>query len=246
MKLERSPHKKITLFVSDIHLSESRDDIVAAFLRFLDEIVIEADSLYILGDLFDFWAGDDIETPLTVTVAQHLRTLQERGVELYFQHGNRDFALGNHYAKRAGITLIPPEYRLPGAPEIILLHGDELCTDDLQYQKYKRWIRHPIILTLLRRLPKRYRLKLAENIRQKSQQREDRAIIDVNEDYVRNYFLEHKVSTLIHGHTHRPNTHQYDEQGQLYRRYVLSDWDRVGDYLRLEAGEITRHHLPIV
>lgn len=237
--------QKRLLFTSDIHLSESRDDIVTAFFAFLENEAIKADALYILGDLFDFWAGDDIETPLTEAVANHFKALDRAGVKLYFQHGNRDFALGETYAKRAAIKVIPPLYRLPENPEIMLLHGDELCIDDHSYQKYKRWIRNPFVLGFLRKLPKRYRLQLAENIRLKSQNRKDREIIDVNETYVEEFMLKESVRILIHGHTHRPDIHQYCGKERILKRIVLSDWDKSGDYLELQNGKIRRYLVPI-
>ncbi len=269
----QSAHHPISLFISDIHLSESRNDIVTAFLQFVTEIAPKADRLYILGDLFDFWAGDDIETALTETVAEHLSALAELGVEIFFLPGNRDFALGKRYAKRAHFQILPTEYRLivekgdeakvenhfnnidkaiDDSKEstnclaidspILLIHGDELCTDDIAYQRYKRWIRQPMILGLLRRLPKTYRLRLAEKIRQKSRALPHKAIIDVNEAFTEHYFTQKAVSTIIHGHTHRAGIHRY-HKGKV--RVVLSDWDQTGDYLVLENNQLCRHQFRI-
>lgn len=270
-------HHPISLFTSDIHLSESRNDIVTAFLQFVTEIAPKADRLYILGDLFDFWAGDDIATPLTEKVATHLSKLAKSGVEIFFLPGNRDFALGKRYAQQAHFQILPAEYRLIVEKDseekslnslknvsddidkdiddsresadcleidspILLIHGDELCTDDLAYQRYKRWIRQPMILGLLRRLPKTYRLRLADKIRQKSRDLPNKAIIDVNEDFTERFFAQKSVSTIIHGHTHRAGIHRY-RNGQI--RVVLSDWDRTGDYLVLEKGRLCRHTFKI-
>ena len=266
-------HHPISLFISDIHLSESRNDIVTAFLQFVIEVAPKADRLYILGDLFDFWAGDDIATPLTEKVAVHLSKLAKSGVEIFFLPGNRDFALGKRYAQQAHFQILPTEYRLivendseekilnhlndlnndiDGSKEranclaiqspILLIHGDELCTDDIAYQRYKRWIRQPMILGLLRRLPRAYRLRLADKIRQKSRDLPNKAIIDVNEDFTEHFFAKKSVSTIIHGHTHRAGIHRY-RNGQV--RVVLSDWDRTGDYLVLEKGRLCRHTFKI-
>ncbi len=266
-------HNPVSLFIGDIHLSESRNDIVTAFLQFVTEIAPKADRLYILGDLFDFWAGDDIATPLTEKVAAHLSKLAKSGVEIFFLPGNRDFALGQQYAKQAHFQILPTEYRLIVEKDsevkslnylndisddidkdiddsresadylvidspILLIHGDELCTDDIAYQRYKRWIRQPIILGLLRRLPRSYRLRLADKIRQKSRELPYKAIIDVNEDFTKRFFEQKSVSTIIHGHTHRANTHHYPN-GKI--RIVLSDWDQTGDYLRLEKDQLCRY-----
>lgn len=262
------------LFVSDIHLCESRRAISSAFFAFLDQINaspegISSDSistssakeisgevaqsktiditsgvtkLYILGDLFNFWAGDDIESPIAAEFREHARALADRGVELYFQPGNRDFAIGKQFAKTCQMTIIPPFYRLPEAPDLMLLHGDELCTDDVEYQRYKRWIRNPITLFILRRTPRSYRLNLANKIRQTSKNRADKAIIDVSQETVNRVFKRYGLTEMIHGHTHRPNTHRE----RFGTRYVLSDWDKTGDYLvRTDSGEISRIGVPI-
>ncbi|GGZ99195.1 UDP-2,3-diacylglucosamine hydrolase [Ignatzschineria ureiclastica] len=273
----QSAHHPISLFISDIHLSESRNDIVTAFLQFVTEVAPKADRLYILGDLFDFWAGDDIATPLTEKVAVYLSKLAKSGVEIFFLPGNRDFALGKRYAQQAHFQILPTEYRLIVEKDseakslnylndisddidkniddsresadcldidspILLIHGDELCIDDLAYQRYKRWIRQPMILGLLRRLPRTYRLRLADKIRQKSRDLPNKAIIDVNEDFTERFFAQKSVSTIIHGHTHRAGIHRY-RKGQI--RVVLSDWDRTGDYLVLEKGRLCRHTFKI-
>ena len=231
----------ISLFISDIHLCESRNDLVTAFFYFIDRIAPEADQLYILGDLFDFWAGDDIETPLTVAVAMHLSALATRGTKIIFIPGNRDFALGRRYAKSAKMEIAPSEVILK-REGLLLLHGDELCIDDQAYQRYKRWIRNPLILMLLRHLPKRYRLQLAAKIKNKSEQSTVRKIMDVNDHYTAQYFYKRGVTQMIHGHTHRPAMHHH---GNDRYRYVLSDWDITGDYLKLECGKITRHQFNI-
>lgn len=227
----------VSLFISDIHLSESRSDIATAFFAFIDNIAPTADTLYILGDLFDFWAGDDIETPLTEKVAYHLTALSKKGTTIIFIPGNRDFALGKAYAKKASMQLVGDSLKIH-QNHILLIHGDELCIDDIEYQRYKKWIRHPLVLAMLKRLPKRYRLKLANKIRTKSKNAPKKAIVDVTSRYVDQFFLQNEVSVIIHGHTHRAGHHWHLDQ---YERYVLSDWDQKGDYLRLENGVLSRH-----
>lgn len=227
----------ISLFISDIHLSESRSDIATAFFEFIENIAPTADTLYILGDLFDFWAGDDIETPLTEKVASYLTALSAKGTKIIFIPGNRDFALGANYAKKASMELVGDSLKIFN-DQILLIHGDELCIEDLEYQRYKKWIRHPWILAILKRLPKRYRLKLANKIRTKSKNAPKKAIVDVTASFVDQFFLNHQIKVIIHGHTHRAGHHRHLDQ---YERYVLSDWDQKGDYLRLENGTLSRH-----
>lgn len=226
----------VSLFISDIHLSESRSDIVTAFFAFIENIAPTADKLYILGDLFDFWAGDDIETPLTLAVAEALTALSRQGTEIIFIPGNRDFALGAQYAQKASMKLVGESLKLD--EHILLIHGDELCIEDVEYQRYKKWIRHPWILALLKRLPRRYRLQLAEKIRTRSKNSPKKAIVDVTPTYVDQFFAQSHVSVIIHGHTHRAGYHRHLDH---YERYVLSDWDQKGDYLRLENGILSRH-----
>lgn len=226
----------ISLFISDIHLNESRSDITTAFFCFIETIARRADRLYILGDLFDFWAGDDIQSPLTEQVAQKLAALSASGTDIFFIPGNRDFSIGKRYAKRAGMVLVGETHYLED--NTLLIHGDELCIDDVAYQRYKKWIRHPLILPILKRLPKRFRLNLAHKIKEKSKNSLTRKIADVNNEYVDVYFGEKNTHRIIHGHTHRPSLHHHNEHD---KRYVLSDWDQKGDYLKLENGMISRH-----
>lgn len=229
--------QSISLFISDIHLSESRNDIVTAFFYFVENIAPTADKLYILGDLFDFWAGDDIETALTNSVAEKLTILAHQGTEIIFIPGNRDFALGARYAKKASMTLVGESLKIED-DSLLLIHGDELCIEDVEYQRYKKWIRNPIVLAILKRLPKRYRLNLAHKIRTKSKNAPKKAIIDVTSSYVDQFFEAKNVQRIIHGHTHRAGIHQHLGK---YQRYVLSDWDEKGDYLKLENGVLSRH-----
>lgn len=229
-------HMPISLFISDIHLNESRSDITTAFFCFIDTIAPTADRLYILGDLFDFWAGDDIQTPLTKSVAEHLLALSNKGTEIFFIPGNRDFSIGKRYARSAGMKLVGEKVYVED--NILLIHGDELCIDDIAYQRYKKWIRHPLILPVLKRLPRRFRLSLAQKIKVKSKNSAARKVADVNSAYVDTYFKTKNTHTIIHGHTHRPMKHQHNEQDI---RYVLSDWDQNGDYLKLENGIVSRH-----
>ncbi len=219
-------------FISDLHLSESRDDLLVAFFRFLERIQEEQGTdLYILGDFFNFWAGDDIQPPFVEEISSRLKQLQTLGVSIFFQHGNRDFSLGKIFADQSGMLLIPEYYVLPFASNILVIHGDQLCTFDEKYQRYRKWIRHPFVLTLLRKLPKAWRLRLANKIRNTSKAEKLASgksdLYRVDDNAVNQLFDQYNVDTIIHGHTHSPALHMYDHK----KRYVLSDWENTGDYL---------------
>lgn len=234
-----------TLFISDLHLSDHRPELTAAFVHFLQQDASQAEALYILGDLFDFWVGDDERSALHEQVAAALRALAEQGVALYFLHGNRDFLLGKAYARRAGLTLLPACHRLMlyGRPTL-LLHGDTLCTRDLAYQKYRRWVSQGWLQWLFLRLPLGLRLQLARRIRQNS--RQDKAYksassMDVTPEAVSELLLQHGCSLMIHGHTHRPACHTLAEG----ERWVLGDWDRHWYQLAVGPDGIRQRRQPI-
>lgn len=233
------------LFVSDVHLNEKRPAIAEAFFSFMDSInkgKREVDALYILGDLFDFWAGDDLELEMAHTFREHTLGLGARGVKVFFIPGNRDFALGEGYASSCGMKKLPSPSYLIDEPSILLLHGDELCTDDISYQRYKKIIQHPRTLALLKRSPRFIRLWLARYIQKHSQRKPNKIYVDVVEETVEEYFSRYKITQMIHGHTHRPADHHYT----FGERYVLSDWDEKGDYLCLnKEGVLRRIEVPI-
>ena len=218
-----------TLFIADLHLSATRPDITAAFLRFLQHDAQGADALYILGDLFEVWIGDDNPDPLLDDVAAGLKRLKDAGTALYFCHGNRDFLLKNRYAKRAGLTLLAPHtvVDLYGTPTL-LMHGDSLCTLDVGYHKFRQWWDQPWWQWLILHLPLWYRQHLARKARRTSasdKMAKTAAIMDVTPDEVPRVMQQYSVSHLIHGHTHRPNVHAValTETTTGYR-YVLGDW----------------------
>lgn len=224
-----------TYFISDLHLSDDTPIINRAFFSFLDSLELQAntvDALYILGDFFEVWIGDDLKTPLSEQVAKRLSSLRELGIKVYFIHGNRDFLLGKRYAKKANFTLLPEQtvIDLYGTPTLIC-HGDELCTDDVDYQKFRKKSRGWWWPRLMTSLPLFYRKRVAANIQAKSKEAKKNkslAIMDVNDEAVLGAFATHQVSQMIHGHTHRPNTHHYEPKNT---RYVLGDWYEQGSYL---------------
>ncbi|MGL4860494.1 MAG: UDP-2,3-diacylglucosamine diphosphatase [Enterobacteriaceae bacterium] len=216
------------LFIADLHLSTAQPAITAGFLHFLQHEAREAEALYILGDLFDAWVGDDDPDPLKQTVAEALRQLQQHGVDLFFIHGNRDFLLGQTFARQSGLTLLPPECLLNlYGKKTLIMHGDSLCSDDLAFQRYRRWVLNPLIQWLFLRLPLRCRLRIARRLRQKShasQHYKSEQIMDVSARSVEERLTHYGVNMLIHGHTHRPAQHDLSVQGHPARRIVLGDW----------------------
>lgn len=218
-----------TLFIADLHLSATRPDITAAFLRFLRQDAAGADALYILGDLFEVWIGDDNPEPLLEDVATGLTSLENAGTAVYFCHGNRDFLLKERYAKRAGMTLLPPHtvVDLYGTPTL-LMHGDSLCTLDVGYHKFRQWWDQPWWQWLILHLPLWYRQHLARKARRTSasdKMGKSAAIMDVTPDEVPRVMQQHQVTHLIHGHTHRPQVHQVTLAANTSGyRYVVGDW----------------------
>jgi UDP-2,3-diacylglucosamine hydrolase len=226
-----------TLFISDLHLDESRPEIVDVFERFLAGEARGAKALYILGDLFESWIGDDDDSPMADRVARALRALSDSGVPIYFMHGNRDFVLGKDFASKAGMTILddPTVIDLDGKPAL-LMHGDTLCTDDVAYQKFRRIMHNRWFQRLALALPLSMRRRIAGRLRGQSQKhiaRKTEAIMDVNQSAVEAAMRAHGVRLMIHGHTHRPATHRFDVDGQTAERVVLGDWYDQSQILKL-------------
>lgn len=227
------------LFISDLHLEAERPDIVRAFLHFLDTRAAGAEALYILGDFFEVWVGDDGMDDFQRSIASALRRLSDSGTRIYLMHGNRDFLLGKGFCREAGCTLLKEGsvVELYGEP-VLLLHGDSLCTRDESYQRLRKRLRNPFSLWLLRNLPLATRHKLARKLRDASRMRtREKAadIIDVTPEVVPQVMAERRVRTLIHGHTHRPAVHKLQIDGRNAQRIVLGDWDRQGWVLEVDA-----------
>jgi UDP-2,3-diacylglucosamine hydrolase len=245
--------KAHTLFIADLHLSAERPDITSAFLHFLHHQAPQAEALYILGDLFEVWIGDDNPEPLLAQVATALKQLSQQ-VPVYFIHGNRDFLLRETYAERAGITLLPPHHiiQLYGTPTLIM-HGDSLCTLDLAYQKFRRWWDQRWWQNLMLAMPLWFRQHIATKARQKSarhkaglQQHQPDGIMDVTPSEVERVMQQAGVRHLIHGHTHRPAMHELTIQQQSAKRYVLGDWYQQSSYLSVSADDWQLHFQPLV
>ncbi len=237
------------LLISDLHLEQERPDISRAFLHFLETRATQAQALYILGDFFEVWIGDDAMSPFQRSIAQALRQLSDSGTRIYLMHGNRDFMLGKAFCREAGCTLLndPCVVEL-GGERVLLMHGDSLCTQDAAYMKLRRWLRNPLSLFILRNLPLATRHKLARKLRNESRaQTRMKAsdIVDVTPDEVPRIMASHDVRTLIHGHTHRPAVHQLMLDGQSARRIVLGDWDRQGWALQIDEHGFEQAPFPL-
>ncbi|WXL27878.1 UDP-2,3-diacylglucosamine diphosphatase [Ectopseudomonas mendocina] len=228
------------LLISDLHLEQERPDITRAFLHFLDTRASQATALYILGDFFEVWIGDDAITPFQRTIASALRRLSDQGTKVFLMHGNRDFLIGKAFCREAGCTLLKDPARVQFNGEtVLLMHGDSLCTQDLAYMKMRFWLRNPLSLFILRNLPLSTRQKLARKLRNESKaQTRMKAsdIVDVTPEEVVRTMTEQGVRTLIHGHTHRPATHQLEISGHPAQRIVLGDWDKQGWALQVDEN----------
>lgn len=242
-----------TLFLSDLHLDPSRNDI-AAVLTVLTALLRgparQAEALYVLGDLFEAWIGDDDQGPLAAAIAAEFAMLATVGVPVYFQHGNRDFLIGGDYAARAGLQLLGEQHRIDlyGVPTL-LLHGDTLCSDDHDYQRLRLAWRDPVWQAAFLALPLDQRRAFAARARVASRAHTataSSAIMDVNAAAVGDCFRAHQVTRIIHGHTHRPAIHPpQDIDGRACQRIVLGDWHRCGSVLRVSAGAVELLELPL-
>jgi UDP-2,3-diacylglucosamine hydrolase len=236
-----------TLFISDLHLEDARPGMTATLLAFLAGEARSAEALYLLGDLFEFWIGDDVLTETAREVAVALRAVSDAGVPCHFMHGNRDFLVGETWAGRAGVKLLPEEtvVDLYGEPTL-LLHGDTLCTDDVEYQAFRAQVRNPAWQAEFLALSPRERLAVAQQARDASKAHTAQAameIMDVNAGAVADAFRRHGVRRMIHGHTHRPDVHHVDIDGEPRERIVLADWYETGSVLRVTADGIEREAL---
>ncbi len=228
------------LFVSDLHLAAERPQMAARFLRFLAEEARAASALYILGDLFDHWVGDDdADEPFNRQVLGALGALAASGVEVSFLHGNRDFLLSGRSAVRGGLQLVhDPTVRELFGTRTLLMHGDTLCSDDVRYQRFRARVRRPGVVRAFLALPRSLRRAIAGGLRSVSESEKDAKppeIMDVAVPTVEAALRAHGYPRLIHGHTHRPARHLHEIDGQTCERWVLADWYRRGSFLRCDA-----------
>lgn len=231
------------LFISDLHLTGERPHSTQAFLQFMQQEARQAEALYVLGDLFEAWIGDDAIPPGMDRVLDAFHELTQSGVPVYVMVGNRDFLLGDGFEKLTGCTLLPEPsiIDLYGTPTL-LMHGDTLCTDDVEYQQIRAVIRTPKWREDFLNKTIEQRITLAKQARAQSKastSQKDESIMDVNEQTVEAALRQHGVSQLIHGHTHRPAIHQLEIDGKAAKRIVLGDWYDQSSILRCDMGGCT-------
>ena len=231
------PH---SLFISDLHLCPTRPRITELFERFLRDTAPQAEALYILGDLFEYWAGDDdLGDPFNARITQALRQTSQRDVRLYVMHGNRDFLLGDLFMADCGAALLPDPtlIDLHGTPTL-LMHGDTLCTDDHDYLAFRAMVREPHWQANFLAQPLTARKAQIEALRRRSETEKSLKaadIMDANQQAISTALRAHRYPRLIHGHTHRPARHEHHVDGMLCQRWVLPDWYETGGYLRCDA-----------
>ena len=229
-----------TLFISDLHLCTKQPQCVKVFMHFMKHIAPQAEALYILGDLFEYWVGDDdIDDPLHQQITRAMRALTESGTRLFLMHGNRDLLMGKVLEQASGGTLLtdPTLIDLYGTPTI-LTHGDALCTDDVAYQSFRKQVHDAGWQQLFLAQPLAQRKTQIEQMRTRSEsekQTKSTEIMDVNAESVAGFLREHGYPRLIHGHTHRPMHSQHHLDGYTCERWVLGDWHKTGNALRCDA-----------
>ena len=234
------------LFISDLHLDAERPQVTELFGRFLREEARGADALYILGDLFEAWVGDDDPSETGAFVARELKTLSTGGVPVYFIRGNRDFLLGEDYARSAGMTVLPdPAVVVLYGQPTLLMHGDTLCTDDLAYQQFRAQVRNPAWQQHFLSQPLAARIAFAQQARAASKAHQSglqdkgamETITDVTPATVESTLSRFGITRLIHGHTHRPAIHDLQIDGRAHQRVVLGDWYDQGSVLRVSKDD---------
>ena len=230
---QKAQPETVALFVSDLHLSAQMPKTAAAFFRFLHEEAAITRQLYLLGDIFEYWAGDDdLDDPFNRKVVDALRALSHKGVALFWMAGNRDFLVGEEFAQATGVVLLSDPYVADiGGERILLVHGDAQCTDDKDYMEFRSQVRDSAWQSAFLAKSLSERKTIIEGMREGSrdaQREKPMAIMDVNRSEIAKLFDAHQVDIIIHGHTHRPASHREAQRV----RHVLSDWDCEGDELR--------------
>ena len=217
-----------TLFISDLHLSPTTPTLNQLAVDFLKTKATQCDELYLLGDVFNVWLGDDLIADEFLPFIEQLQQLANSGIKTYLMVGNRDFMMGKSFAELIGAQLLADDHIIDlYGTKTLLLHGDTLCTDDIAYQRYRLWSRNKLLQWLFRKMPLKYRQCFADNIKQKSnaqKQAKSAMIMDVNAAEVSRVMTKFDVQQLIHGHTHRPAIHTLEIAGKPATRIVLGDW----------------------
>ena len=237
-----------TLFISDLHLEPARPEIGEQFLAFLAGPARATDALYILGDLFEAWIGDDDPNPYYAQMRSAIRDLSDSGVPVFFMHGNRDFMIGEQFAAEAGVTLLddPHPIELHGE-NVLLSHGDALCTDDVEYQKVRAMTRNPDWQAMMLSKSIEERVAFAAQAREQSLARGESMtdeIADVNQGAVEQVLRDSGADILLHGHTHRPAVHPFHVDGRPVHRIVLGDWYEQGSMVEWDEDGPRLEELP--
>lgn len=229
-------------FISDIHLDSNNKEVTNKFINFILEKSSDMKELYILGDLFEFWIDDKYDISQNNIIISTLNNISKNGTKVFLTHGNRDFLIGKKFTKITNIKILPENYILNlGNTRVLITHGDLLCTDDIDYQKFRKFIRNKITLKIFNLLNNNVKTKVASYLRSKSKkitsQKPDN-IMDVNYDTVLSFYKKFKTNIIIHGHTHRKNIHETKNDGENYIRYVLGDWHNAPSYIVYKNNKI--------
>ncbi len=233
------------LFISDLHLSPLRPEITDCFLDFMSNEAIHAKKLYVLGDLFEFWIGDDDNSPFNVVIKDAFKTLTQQGIECYFIQGNRDFLLNKRFCKETEVQLLADHTVIDmDGEKVLIMHGDTLCIDDIKYQEFRAKVHQPWLQWVFNRIPLFIRQRIVKNVQDKikeKKQHKELTIMDVTQSEVERIMSEEGVKRLIHGHTHRPDTHVFTCNNQEMTRIVLGDWYTQGSILEYKNNIYTLH-----
>ena len=230
-----------TIFISDLHLDKDRPKVIRYFIDFLNNLESDIESLYILGDFVEYWVGDDDPGDGLEEVFSSIKK-KSNSIPIYFMHGNRDFMISEKFCNHHGMKFLkdPTRIKLHGK-KILLMHGDTLCIDDIEYQKFRTMVRSPLWQNEMLKKSLEERINLAKMLRAKSLSEtgtKDEVIMDVNNDEVISQLKKHNVDMIIHGHTHRPNIHKIISENKECKRIVLGDWYDKSFILRISDGEI--------
>lgn len=224
-----------TLFISDLHLSPATPEITACFIKFIREEAPQAEALYVLGDLFEFWTGDDDKSDFAETIRQEFKALTDSGVKCYFTQGNRDFLLGKRFCQQTGVELLDDMSVINVyGKRALVLHGDLLCTEDVKYLAFREKVHQPWLQWVFNRLPFWVKEKIVSKVQgeiRDDKQHKDLTIMDVTQSEVERVMRQYDVNLMIHGHTHRPDIHRFKANGVECTRIVLGDWYEQGSVL---------------
>ncbi len=238
-----------TYFISDLHLDPSRPELTQAFHHFLFQTAKSANEIYILGDFFDSWIGDDHNSKLIKQVKSWLTEKSAQGPKIYFQHGNRDFLIGEKFAESTNVILLQEAHVIDlYGVNFLLLHGDQLCSDDIDYQAFRQKVRNPAWQKRVLSYPLWVRKLIATYFRHRSRKAhkmKPAEIMDVTPSTVDAFFNEYNVQHMLHGHTHRPAIHEVRTGESSCRRYVLGDWGNKGWYIKADPSSIELIEFPI-